>query len=373
MNPVMQRTDELLLKTGLDAIVGYTRATIRHLTGVDFPVTGWGAEERTWVVWTPQSRILLAPGWSDPYAYDSVKDGIDVRFFHHPVWAVDALISLLRELNLASAVVGVETEQMPMAVADALRLEFPDMILKGADQALTRNRCAKDPDEVSNMILASRALELGFVDAVAAARVGITEREFARLLYEGVIANGADTISWLALRWGDVPMRMAFRDTPIAPGKLINIEMGCTVNGYFADAQRMIASTPVSTEITDTYRRLEATNRKTMLGIRPGMSTLAVYNMYLSHMQEAGLQDWAAYFLGHSIGLHAHEDHLLWAESDPDEIVPDHSFFSLEPAISDPVLLSVEDTVYVSNTGNDIISSHGDWSELVVLGQRVSI
>ena len=247
------------------------------------------------------------------------------------------------------------------------------MTLTGVDNALTGNRCVKEPDEVENMTLASQALELGFIDAVAAARVGITEREFARLLYQGVIAHGADTISWLALRWGDVPMRMAFRDVPIRPGELINIEMGCTVNGYFADAQRMIASTPVTTEVADLYRLLEATNRKTMLGIRPGMSTLAVYNMYLSHMREAGLQDWSAYFLGHSIGLHAHEDHLLWAESDPHEIVPDSSFFSLEPAISDPVLLSVEDTVYVSSAGNDVISSHGDWSELVLLGQRVCI
>ena len=373
MKLVTQRTDEMLSELGLDAIVGYTRATIRHLTGVDFPVTGWGAEERTWVVWTPQSRVLLAPGWSDPYAYDSVKMGIDVRFFHHPVWAVDALISLLRELELESAVVGVETEQLPMAVADALRLAFPGMTLKTADHALTRNRCAKEPHEAENMALASRALELGFIDAISAARVGITEREFAHLLYEGVIAHGADTISWLALRWGDVPMRMAFRDVAIKPGELINIEMGCTINGYFADAQRMVASTPVSKEISDTYRQLEATNRKTMLGITPGMSTLAVYEMYLGHMQEAGLQDWSAYFLGHSIGLHAHEDHLLWAESDPHEIVPDHSFFSLEPAISVPVLLSVEDTVHVRSEGNDVISSHGDWSELVVLGQRVSI
>jgi len=373
MNPLTERTDELLAKRGLDAIVGYTRATLRHLTGVDFPVTGWGAEERTWVVWTPRSRILLAPGWSDPYAYDSVRAGVEVRFFHHPVWAVDALISLVRELDLGAAVVGIESEQLPMAVADALRDALPSMELRAADSALTLNRAAKSPEEVQNMRLASRALELGMIDAVAASREGITERDFAHLLFEGVIAHGAETISWLALRWGDDAQRMAFRDVPIKPGELINIEMGCTVNGYFGDVQRMIAATPVATEIADAYRTLEATNRRTMLGIRPGMSTLEVYKMYLAEMRDAGLQDWASYFLGHAIGLQPHEEHLLWAESNPTDIVPEDSFYALEPAIKEPVLLGVEDTVHVSSAGNDIISSHGDWSELVVLGQRVSI
>jgi len=372
MNLLEARTDELLVQSGLDAILGYTRATIRHLTGVDFPVTGFGAEERTWVVWTRQARILLAPEWSDPYAYDSLREGVEVRFFHHPVWAVEALALLIRELGLGTGVVGIESEQLPVAVADALRREFPSIELRGIDAALNKNRAAKAPHEVESMRLASRAAELGVIDAVAAARVGITEREFAHLLFEGVIAHGAETISWLALRWGDDAQRMAFRDVAIGPEQLINIEMGCTVDGYFADLQRMVAATPVASDIADAYRRLEAANRRTMLGIRPGMSTLAVYEMYLAQMQEADLEDWASYFLGHAIGLHAHEGHLLWAESDPSEIVSDDSFYALEPAIKVPVLLAVEDTVHVSRAGNDIISSHGDWSELVVLGQRVS-
>lgn len=367
------QTDQMLASHGVDAIVGYTRATIHHLTGVDFPVTGWGAEERTWVLWTPRHRVLLAPGWADPYAYDSVRTGIEVQFFHHPVWATDALIALLKELQLDSAAIGIESEMLPMAVADAVREQLPRVRLVGMDHALSHNRAAKAPHEVEKMRLASRALELGVIDAVAESRVGMTEREFAHLLCAHVVANGADTISWLALRWGDDAQRMAFRDTPIRPGELINVEMGCTVDGYFADLQRMIAATPMSAEITDAYRLLEATNRRTMLGIKPGMSTLDVYEMYVANMAETSMEDWAAYFLGHAIGLHAHEDHLLWAQSKPTEIVPDDSFYALEPAITAPVLLAVEDTVHVSSKGNDIISSHGNWAELVVLGQRVSI
>ncbi len=373
MTTLDEQTDQMLARHGVDAVVGYTRATIRHLTGVDFPVTGWGAEERTWVIWTPQHRLLLAPSWADPYAYDSVRDGIEVRFFHHPVWGTDALIAALKEFELDAAVIGIESEMLPMAVADSVREQLPHVRLKGLDHALTHNRAAKAENEVQRMRLASRAMELGLIEAVASSHVGITEREFAHRLCAEVVAHGADTISWLALRWGDDAQRMAFRDVPIRPGELINIEMGCTVDGYFADIQRMVAATPVSTEIADAYRVLEATNRRTMLGIRPGMNTLEVYEMYVANMADAGMEDWAAYFLGHAIGLHAHEDHLLWAQSNTDDIVPDNSFYALEPAIKKPVLLSVEDTVHVSASGNDIISSHGDWSEFVVLGQRVTI
>jgi Xaa-Pro aminopeptidase len=373
MTQIEERMDGLLAEHGLDAIIGYTRPTLRHLSGVDLPVAGWGAEERTWVFWTPSARILLTPDWYDPYIFDFVRDGIEVRFFDHPQWPVDAFVELIGELGLGSARVGTEIEQMPMAVADAARRLYPDIDLRGIDAELTRIRAAKTPEEAGYMLQASQALERGIADAVADSAVGITEREFAHKLNEAVVHHGADTISWLALRWGDDALRMAWRDVAIKPEELINIEMGCTVNGYFGDVQRMIAATPVRPEISDAYRKMQATHHRTMLSIRPGMTSLGVYQMYLELMREAGLEDWSAYFLGHAIGLYPHEHHLLWAESDPTELVPDGSFYSLEPAITTPVLISVEDTVHVRSTGNDIISSHGDWSELVVLGQRVHV
>jgi Xaa-Pro aminopeptidase len=374
MTQTHDSVDGLLAEHGIDAIIGYTRATLRHLSGVDFPVAGWGAEERTWVVWTPTRRILLAPDWFDPYVFDTVRDGVEVRFFEHPEWPVTALIALLHELRLGTAAVGTEVEQLPMAVADALRSEFPDIDLRGVDTPLTRIRAAKATDEAEHMVLASQALERGIADAVADSEVGITEREFAHKLNEAVVHHGADTISWLALRWGDnTGLRMAWRDVPIKPEELINIEMGCTVNGYFGDVQRMIAASPVRPEIADAYRQMQATHHRTMMSMRPGMTSLGVYEMYLGFMREAGLENWSSYFLGHAIGLHPHEHHLLWAESDPDELVPEGSFYSLEPAITTPVLISVEDTVHVRSTGNDVISSRGDWSELVVLGQRVDV
>jgi Xaa-Pro aminopeptidase len=373
MTMVEDRTDSLLAELGLDAIVGYTRATLRHLSGVDLPVAGWGAEERTWVVWTPKRRILLTPDWYDPYIFDSVRDGIDVRFFVHPHWPVDALVSLVGELGLGSARIGAEVEHMPMAVADALRRTFPQISFRGIDTELTRIRHEKTPEEAVNLLLASQALERGLAEAIAESAVGVTEREFAHRLCEAVVHYGADTVSWLALRWGDDALRMAFRDVPIRPEELINIEMGCTVNGYFGDVQRMVAATPVRAEVSDAYRKMQATHLRTMMGIRPGMTSLGVYEMYLAEMREAGLEDWSSYFLGHAIGLHPHEHHLLWAESDPTEVVPENSFYSLEPAITTPVLISVEDTVRVMSSSNDIISSHGDWSELVILGQRIVI
>lgn len=373
MITVEERMDGLLAEHGLDAIVGYTRATLRHLSGVDFPVAGWGAEERTWVVWTPTSRILLSPDWFDPYVFDSVRDGVEVRFFEHPKWPVVALVDLVRELGLGSARIGTEIEQLPMAVADALRREFSAIDLIGVDTELTQIRAQKSPDEVADMVAASQALERGVADAIAESQVGVTEREFAHRLCEAVVRHGADTVSWLALRWGDDALRMTFRDVPIKAEELINIEMGCTVNGYFGDVQRMVAATPPRAEVSDAYRQLQATLQRTMHGIRPGMTSLGVYEMYLAEMRSAGLEDWSAYFLGHAIGLHPHEHHLLWAESDPNELVPDNSFYSLEPAISAPALISVEDTVHVTSAGNDIISSRGDWSELVILGQRVTI
>lgn len=369
--PKLREAHRLFETHGLDAIVASTRQTLHFLSGVDISVAGKGEEERTWVVWTPERLILLAPDWFDPWAAEVARDDVEVQFFCYPAWPSDALVTLLRELGLGEATVGVEAQFLPMSVTDKLRSELPGIKLTGIDDDLGRCRGSKTPEEIAHMRAASTALELAMVDAVAASKVGITEREFAQLILRGIINNGAEEIAWLAIRWGDDIMRMTWRDVPIRPGELINIEVGCTVNGYYSDLQRMVAATPVSDEIAAAYRQIHGINEKTMLGIRPGMTALGVYEMYVENMREAGLEDWSAYYLGHGIGLYPHEGDLLSAGSSATSIVPDHSFFAIEPAITKPALLSVEDTVYVTSAGNEIISSRGDWSELVVLGQRV--
>ena len=82
------------------------------------------------------------------------------------------------------------------------------------------------------------------------------------------------------------------------------------------------------------------------------------------------LDIWDVFFLGHGIGLDAHEDFLIWAESDPDLIVPDQSVFALEPAVDKPTILSLEETVLVLEDDNEILSAQHEWPALPQLGQK---
>ena len=371
MTGIDERMRTLLDDLGLDAIMANTRSSVRYLSGVDFPVTGLAPEERTFVLWTRNRQVLLAPGWYDPYATENSH--IDIQYCHYPTWIYDALVDLFKDLDLSAGAVGIEAEFVPMTISDVLRGAMPDIKLQGVDAELLVLRSQKAPEEVEKMHAASRAAELGLIDAISACDVGVTEREFSRILRDAVLANGADSIAWLALRWGDTTQRMVFRDIPIRKGELINIEMGCSIDGYLSDVQRMVAATPVDPVTARAYSDFHALLERSLLGIKPGATTLDVYNSFLADMKDAGLEQWNAYFLGHAIGLDAHEAHWLWQQSDPTNVIPEDSFYALEPMILSPKLLAIEDTVHVSSKGNNVVSSHGDWSELVVLGQRVDL
>jgi Xaa-Pro aminopeptidase len=104
--------------------------------------------------------------------------------------------------------------------------------------------------------------------------------------------------------------------------------------------------------------------------MEPGMPLLEVQARFDEDSRNEGLDIWDVFFLGHGIGLDAHEDYLIWAEADPDLVVPDQSVFALEPAVDKPTILSLEETVYVKAGGNEILSAQHEWPTLPRLGQK---
>jgi Xaa-Pro dipeptidase len=362
------RTDAMLEKEGLDAILASTRASIRHLSGVDYPGVGLVSDERSFVLWTRDGkRTLLAPGWGADHANQT---SLDVSLCVHPQEPIDHLVEVLEDQGLTEGAVGIESEFLAAAVADRVRAEFPGISLVGIDKAMLRNRIVKSPAEVEKIRGACHAAELGMIQAIGEGRTGITDREFANLLTEAVLANGAEAMAWIAFRWGDGEQRMSMIDRPILDGELINIEMGCTIDGYHADVQRMVSAGSVANEIVDTNRRLGDVLRRSFESMTPGTPLVEVQAKFEEDGRRENLHIWDVFFLGHGIGLDPHEDFLIWAESEPDLLVPDQSTFALEPAVDKPTILSLEDTVYVTEAGNEILSCQHEWPDLPQLGQK---
>ncbi|MDQ5893886.1 MAG: Xaa-Pro aminopeptidase [Actinomycetota bacterium] len=364
-----ERTDAMLEKEGLDAILASTRASIRHLSGVDYPGVGLVSDERSFVLWTRDGkRTLLAPGWGADHANQT---SLDVSLCVHPQEPIDHLIEVLGNQGLREGAVGIESEFLATAVADRVRTEFPGIRLMGVDKALLRNRIVKSPDEVEKIRKACHAAELGMIQAIGEGRTGMTDREFADLLSEAVLANGAEAMAWIAFRWGDGEQRMSMIDRPIQDGELINIEMGCSIDGYHADVQRMVSAGSVSDEIVDTNRRLGAVLKRSLQAMKPGTPLVEIQAKFDEDARRENLDVWDVFFLGHGIGLDPHEDYLIWAEAEPDLLVPDQSTFALEPAVDKPTILSLEDTVYVTEGGNEILSCQREWPDLPQLGQKL--
>ena len=92
---------------------------------------------------------------------------------------------------------------------------------------------------------------------------------------------------------------------------------------------------------------------------------------FLQRMETQGLEMWPWYQLGHSLGLDLHEGYFI-EDSEPAEILPG-MVFAIEPVIETPAMLAIEDDVHVGDDGPVVLSSHGDWSDLPLLGRPVEV
>lgn len=364
------RTDALLERRSIDAILASSYAGTCHLGGTDFFHLVWPVpEERVYVIWGADgNRRHLVPDWCAPTARENAR--MEIATWAFPESPVQALARNLEAMGLAEATIGVEMEHLTVAVMDELATLLPELDFVRLDEDLVLNRVRKRPEEVERMRKASRAAEIGMAEAIANGEEGMTEKQFSALLKESTLRAGADRIDWLALRWIDTDQDVLPGDEPIGPGEVISIEMGCSVGGYLADVQRTIAVPPAPEDLVIAYRKLSGVHERTMDLLKVGRRYDEVNRLFLEDMAGSGLEMWSQYHLGHSVGIDVHEG-FICSENDT-EIVP-QSVFAIEPVIETPTILAIEDIVLVTEDGPEVISSKGDWTEIPLLGQRIGV
>lgn len=98
--------------------------------------------------------------------------------------------------------------------------------------------------------------------------------------------------------------------------------------------------------------------------IKPGEDTRAIYDLYLSKVGELGLPPIS--FIGHSIGLHLHEDPYLGPTEG--QALEAGMVIAIEPLIFDTGYgfgLQVKDMLLVTDEGCELLSGYTDTDQLI--------
>ena len=95
----------------------------------------------------------------------------------------------------------------------------------------------------------------------------------------------------------------------LGSGDICRVEIFPTLDGYHAGVCRTAYVANAAPHAERIWANLTACKHLLLEAIKPGEDTRAIYDLYLSKVGELGLPPIS--FIGHSIGLHLHEDPYL--------------------------------------------------------------
>lgn len=260
-----------------------------------------------------------------------------------------------RDATVALDVPDAETRAQIGTMLDGCRLF-------NATPKLVACRATKLPGELAKLRVASAITERGMQRALAEAREGMTELDLSAIISGEIIAAGGIPRFVVVTTGGRSALVDAYAtSTPIRKGDLLRIDVGCTVNGYWADTARTAVCGEPSDLQASRYDALLKGELAQLDMLRPGVSSADLYNVAIDVVRQGALPAYRRNHCGHGIGLVAHEYPSL-APSNPVEIVKD-----MVLCVETPYYeigwggMMVEDTVIVTETGIEYLT-HADRS-----------
>ena len=238
--------------------------------------------------------------------------------------------------------------------------------------ALWRLRGIKSEREIQKLREAARITLQGYSAGFDAMREGMTEKELAAVIGARWLELGASTAgalnlaaSWRSVRYAHVePV-----DGPVLSGEIVNLDGGCTVDGYRADIFRMacIGEPTNPQEVPLTSCIIEA-QKSAIAAMKPGVTCGEVWAVAARVLEAGGFGHLLAdTSVGHSIGLEAHELPRL-SRGSP-QVIEENMVLCVEPWTLDYSDWSMgrnhEDMVRVTAAGTELLSPGFD--DLVIL------
>ncbi len=287
--------------------------------------------------------------------------------------ALAALADAARARGLARGRIGAELgHEQRLGVSllgfERLRAALPDASFVDAAPLLWRLRARKSAAEVAQLRLAGRATAAGYHQALAAARVGVSERDLRRAFAVGALDAGADRVGFFFMHAGTgayQPSDGTPTERRLVPGDLLWMDAGAVSCGYWADYVRMASlgePTPVRRR---RYAAVYAASRAVLGAVRPGVPVTELARLCAQHLAANGEALGTASRIGHGIGLDLTEPPSL-NETDP-TVLEAGMVIAVEPTIAAPDgRYVVEENLVVTDDGYELLSEPAP-SELPVI------
>jgi len=250
---------------------------------------------------------------------------------------------------------GFEAARMTVAAHDGLRAAHRDLGLVPTTGVVEELRTAKDDAELADLAEACRISDAALAELLPQVRVGMTERQVARLLDGLMLDHGAEAVSFETIV-ASGPNSAIPHHSPtgraIEAGDLLKIDFGALYAGYHADETRTFV---VGAEPEPWQRELHALVARAQ---QAGVDALAVGaelrdvdHAARSVIADAGHAEHFGHGLGHGVGLDIHEAPMIGYSTAG--ILGDRTPVTVEPGVYLPGRggVRIEDTLVVRAGG----------------------
>ena len=233
-------------------------------------------------------------------------------------------------------------------------------------------RQVKDSGEVELIKEAIAIAEAAFTDTLSKIRVGMSEKEVARMLEFKMLELGAegiafDTIVASGVR-GALPHGVA-SDKLIQNNELITIDYGCIYKGYCSDITRTFGIGKIDEKLLEMYDIVKKANELGIESVKAGVSAYHVDKVVRDFITSKGYGDYFGHGLGHSLGIEVHENPRL------NQISKDNlevgNIVTIEPGIYIEGLggIRIEDDILIKADTVEVLTSLN--KQLIILEEEV--
>jgi Xaa-Pro dipeptidase len=344
----------LMAENQIDAIVLEGGSSLFYFTGVR-----WGLSERPFLAVMPKNGDLtwICPAFEEERARELVKSPTaHVRTWQEDESPYRIAADILKDRGIATGRVGME-ERLRFFVFNGIRKEAPAIDYVSADPITAGCRMIKSPSEIALMQRANDMTIAAYKAGLATMREGMTQGDLRNNILAAYRAIGAQG-GVVAVSFGEFT---AFPHGSIVPQKLregdvVQIDDGCTVDGYQSDITRTVVYGRPTKRQIDVWNLEKRAQAAAFAAAKPGVPCEAVDAAARKVITDAGFgPDYKVPGLphrtGHGIGLDGHE----WTNFVRGNTTPLAAgmCFSDEPMITiyGEFGIRLEDCLYITETG----------------------
>jgi Xaa-Pro dipeptidase len=355
----LERTQELLYKNKLDALLITIPSNLRYFTGID--TNFWESPTRSW--------FLVVPLFGNPIAIiPEIGEKLFKKTFIKDIhtWPspnlkgddISPLKSLLETLPSRFGAIGAElgkemSIRMPTIDFNLLQDNFKFDIVDGAS-LIWALRSVKTLNEIKKIEKVAQIVSEVFCVLPTFISASDSERDVAKKVKKEILKGGVDSIPYLPVISGRGGVSQIIgnpTDKLISSGDFLFIDTGSTFDGYFCDFDRNFAIGTASDELKRTNEILWHATEEGIKNLVPGAKTQDVWKKINKKIEDFGFMVKGEGRYGHGVGLQLTEPPSI--SSFDNTIIQENMVLTIEPSMEyKPGKIIVhEENIFVSKDG----------------------